>query len=196
MHVQSSLSAGEQSLWLPWPPSVNNLFSQGIVKGKVRRFPSPQYKKWRKAVGKELMAARLESYTEPVVLLLELTPRDARPRDADNYNKAIIDALVEATVLPGDDSRWVKSVTASWKNPDAKQSGVRITIQPARMELHKPAMMSAEQKTFARISRVSTYLVPASYKPSAAIKALVAKGYIEELPGLIPDAPQGFRVKP
>ncbi len=184
-----------QEVWLPWPPSVNNLFSQGIVKGKVRRFPSKQYKAWRKAASGYLLAARLRPYAEPVVIHVALTPGDSRPRDADNYNKPIIDALVEMGVIPGDDSRHVKAVLAHWENPNTKHAGAVVTLRPANMEGKERPLNAAARQALARWERQPLQLVKPSHKRSAMTRALVVAGYIEELPGLIPDAPQGYRLR-
>jgi len=120
--------------WLPFPPSTNNLFSQGVVNGKVRRFPSRKYKAWRlEAVTRIRSAWRgREAYAEPVIVKLELTPRDARPRDADNYAKPVLDALVWAQVLQDDNNRYVKAVIPFWEHP-ASTSGVIVTIRHARL---------------------------------------------------------------
>ena len=187
---------GEVSLWLPFPPSVNNLFSQGIVKRKIRRFPSKQYKAWRKEAVIRILAAKLPRFTAPVVIKLQLTPKDSRTRDADNYNKPVIDALVEARVLQGDDSRHVKAVVAWWENPSAS-SGVRVFIRPAKMEGKQDALNGTEQRVLANLQRKGPRLVTPAWKgPGKTLQSLIEKGRVEVLPGLIPNAPQGYRASP
>ena len=122
------------SIWLPFPPSVNNLFPQAIVLGKIRRFPSKQYKAWRKEAFWRIRAARIARYEVPVNVRLELTPRDRRPRDADNYCKPCLDALVEARVLHDDSNLWVLSVAPFWNPPGTKEVGVIVHIQPADVD--------------------------------------------------------------
>jgi crossover junction endodeoxyribonuclease RusA len=185
----------EQSVWLPFPPSVNNLFSQGVVKRKIRRFPSKQYKAWRKQAGLLIMAARLKPYTQPVEIGLVLTPKDSRPRDADNYSKAVIDALVKMGVLLGDDSRHVTSVRVSWQNPDTKRQGVVAFIRPAKMEGKARALNSAERKMLERYRPKGLQLIRPNQYPGKTLTALIEKGYVETLPGLIPNAPQAFRAR-
>jgi crossover junction endodeoxyribonuclease RusA len=129
----------EKSVWLPFPPSVNNLFAQGVVKGKVRRFPSKTYKAWRKQALLHIMAARIRRFEEPVVVKLELTPRDNRPRDADNYSKAVLDALVAARVLPDDSNVYVKAVSAWFAPASASGHGVIVTLRIAQLPLFKAA---------------------------------------------------------
>ena len=118
------------SLWLPWPPSVNNLYSQKFQGGRVIRFPSTQYRKWRKEAVVRVCAARLPTITDPVTLSLALVPPDGRHRDASNYVKACEDALVLARVLQGDDARYVRSVQPFWDGkPNRKWAGVTIAIR-------------------------------------------------------------------
>src|SRR5262245_32464032 len=123
----------EWRCWLPFPPSTNNLFTQGVVRGKVRRFPSRRYKAWREEATVRIRAAwrTHPPYAVPVVVKLELTPRDSRPRDADNYAKPILDALVASHVLTDDSNRHVKAVIPYWENP-SDTAGVIVTIRPAK----------------------------------------------------------------
>jgi len=182
----------EVSVCLPFPPSVNNLFSQGVVKRKIRRFPSRAYKAWRKEAGILLMASRIKRFEVPVVIRLQLTPKDSRARDADNYNKPVIDALVEARILLGDDSRYVKAVTAYWENPSASH-GVRIWIRPAKMEGKQDALNGTERRTLADLRRRGVRLIrPSSLPPGKAMQSLIEKGYVRLLPGLIDGCPQGY----
>ena len=122
----------EWRCWLPFPPSVNNLFTQGIVRGKVRRFPAKRYKAWRRQAVTCLRAAWRSKppYAEQVVVRLQLVPPDKRARDADNYAKPVLDALVEARVLVDDSNKHVTAVSPCWELP-AKQSGVIVHIQAA-----------------------------------------------------------------
>ena len=122
---------------LPFPPSTNGLFAHGLVNGKVRRFPTKQYKSWRRAAEIIIRSHRLRQCREPVVVKLELTPRDARPRDADNYAKPVLDALVEAGLLIDDSNRYVRAVIPYWRSP-AKDSGVTVTIRHAGEEPLRP----------------------------------------------------------
>jgi Holliday junction resolvase RusA-like endonuclease len=123
-------------VWLPFPPSANNLFSQGVVKGKVRRFPHPRYKRWQATALVLLAAARHIPHPirQPVVIDLALTPRDNRRRDASNYVKAVEDALVKARILADDGQRHVKSITPRWEQP-SRECGVTVTIRAAELPL-------------------------------------------------------------
>jgi len=121
------------TFWLPFPPSTNGLFAHGLVRGKVRRFPTKQYKAWRKQAGIIIRSQRLKQLREPVVIKLALTPRDSRRRDADNYAKPCLDALVEAGLLIDDSNQYVRAVIPHWCEPDARHAGVQVSIRIAKL---------------------------------------------------------------
>lgn len=183
----------EARIWLPFPPSANNLFAHAPIKGKIRRFPTTSYKVWRKEAVIRIRSQRLPTFTAPVVIKLELTPRDMRRRDADNYVKPVLDALVEARLLADDSNRWVKAIMPYWENPDAN-AGVWVSIRPA-LQTRRPALSGEERKELQRLrARGGDRLVSPDYRPSAITIALVEKGYLEEAPGLIAECPQGYVV--
>jgi Holliday junction resolvase RusA-like endonuclease len=128
-------------LWLPFPLSSNNLFAHRILPGRgyATRYPTPAYRRWRKEAELRICAAKIPLMREPVVVKLELTPPNNRTRDADNFTKGILDALVAARVLPDDNSRWVKAVIPYWLDPHKATSGVRVTIRVAELALFKAA---------------------------------------------------------
>lgn len=130
---EGSDPAAAVTFWLPFPPSTNNLFAHGVVKGRHRRFPTKQYKAWRHAAVIIIRSQRLPQFREPVVIKLALTPRDSRRRDASNYIKPVEDALVEAGLLVDDNQQYVKAVTPYWCDPDPKHEGVNVTIRIAKL---------------------------------------------------------------
>jgi crossover junction endodeoxyribonuclease RusA len=173
---------------LPFPPTNNNLFPTNRKTG--RRFPSPEYKRYQKAVAQCLTAQRIKALPWPAVITIALTPKDTRPRDADNYSKAIIDCLVKSGLLPGDDSRYVKLVSVFWRNPD-KKSGAQVTVRAAKMEGVRDALNAAERALLQRITSAGILLVrPSSI--TGPMQSLIDKKYARELPGLINGCPQGF----
>lgn len=135
--AQPTENASITSFWLPFPPSLNNAFAHGIVRGRVRRFPTKIYKQWRRDAVIIIRSQRLKQFAEPVVIKLELTPGDRRARDADNYCKPVLDALVEAGLLIDDSNRYVRAVIPYWMNPHAK-SGVTVSIRHAKEEPLRP----------------------------------------------------------
>ena len=124
---------GDVSFFLPFPPSTNGLFAHGYVKGKVRRFPTKQYKDWRRQAVIIVRSQRLPLFREPVVIKLALRPRDSRRRDADNYAKPCLDALVEAGLLIDDSNQYVRAVIPHWCEPDARHAGVIVSIRIAKL---------------------------------------------------------------
>lgn len=123
----------ECTFWLPFPPSANNLFAHAPIRGRVRRFPTKEYKNWRREAVIRIRSQRIETFREPVVIKLALTAKDGRRRDASNYIKAIEDALVESRVLIDDSHRYVKSVIPYWCDPDPRHEGVEVTIRVAKL---------------------------------------------------------------
>jgi crossover junction endodeoxyribonuclease RusA len=128
-------------LWLPFPLSANNLFAHRIVPGKgyAMRYPTPAYRRWRREAEVRIIASRIPMMREPVVVKLELTPPNNRRRDADNFSKGVIDALVAARVLPDDNSDWVKAVIPYWLDAHKPTAGVRVTLRVAELALFKAA---------------------------------------------------------
>jgi crossover junction endodeoxyribonuclease RusA len=187
----------EYRVWLPWGPSANNLFSQAPMRSRrsgqmvVRRFPQKAYVRWRKQAVILLLAAKIPRFTEPVVIKLELTPPDSRRRDADNYAKPVLDALVDARILTDDSNRQVKAVIPYWENPSAS-SGVVVTIRLAKNVRREP-LDARERKMLASVKDYR--LVRPGYS-SNAMRALVEKGYVRTLPGLPGlsdgEVPQGY----
>lgn len=102
---------GSDWIILPFPPSVNNLF---VNAGKRGRIKSSRYEIWLHDAGWELKAQRPIKHKGRVHVTVALCPTDKRPRDADNLLKPCLDLLVKHQVIEGDDSRFVRSVTAKW----------------------------------------------------------------------------------
>jgi Holliday junction resolvase RusA-like endonuclease len=111
-------------LFLPWPPTVNNLF---VNNPRTRgRFPSKAYKAWQEDAGKALLKqAPLPEFKGPVSITFTLGRPDKRRRDAFNYIKAPEDLLVKHGIL--EDDSLVEKGTVQW-SPHV--FGVRIEIEP------------------------------------------------------------------
>lgn len=187
------------SVELPFPPSVNNLFSQGLVKGKVRRFPSRKYKQWRKEANILLRLAKLPEFgMNRVDIRIALTPKDSRPRDVDNFNKAVLDALVEARVIA--DDRYIARVDAYWDRSRVDVGAV-VTIAPAgEMPELKPDMrepLDAKDRTALRalIKNGGYRLLSTKERIPLPYQRLIDKGYVTTMPGIHDGAPpQGYKV--
>lgn len=190
---------------LPFPPSVNNLFSQGVVNGKQRRFPSRKYKAWRAEAVTILRVQRWPLFQVPASVLIVLTPPTSARRDADNYGKPIMDALVEARVLPDDCEHWVPRVQIAWDRSHTTPPGAVVTLVPLRPGQQyavpeptaplppQPKLSSSERKMLASLKKRGGYVTKSpnqAIPPSA--RSLAEKGLVRILPGLIDEAPQGF----
>lgn len=116
-------------LSLPFPPSVNGLFT-----GKSRRFKSKSYKEWIKIAKAELdtqryiNAVKRECHLGQVNITMHLKAPDNRIRDIDNCIKAVLDFLVAHKVIIADDSRYLRSIFAEWRC-DMETSGCLISIE-------------------------------------------------------------------
>lgn len=116
------------TLTLPWPPSLNALFSDG----RKRRTISKRYEQWIALASGELMIQRPKRHTGPVRATLMLSPPDNRERDADNYAKAPMDLLVKAGVIEGDSRRYVRSILLAWSDATpAKPGCVTVHLEAA-----------------------------------------------------------------
>lgn len=140
-----------QSVWLPFPPSANNLFAHGAVMGRhgkpvTRRFVSKRYREWRRHAELLIVGARLR----PVVgaeaaVTIAITPPDKRRRDRDNYRKAILDALVRCHVLP--DDHIVDSAPVEWCRAHAVGAVVTISALCADRPVPHPPPRRANTMT-------------------------------------------------
>ena len=90
------------SIWLPWPPSVNNYFP--VVGG--RHIKSAKGRSYCAAVTALCAANRLAGTfpTQRVQVAILASPPNLARRDLDNLLKPILDALTAAQVW-GDDSQ-------------------------------------------------------------------------------------------
>lgn len=96
---------------LPFPPSINRLYR--AVGG--RSILSEPYRKWKAEAGLTLLSQRPKRVPGQVSVTVKLCPPDKRRRDADNAGtKAVLDLLVSHQIIEGDDSRFLRSITATW----------------------------------------------------------------------------------
>lgn len=120
-----------QTIMLPFPPSVNNLF----VNGKFGRFRSQKYDSWIMEAGNEILRQRPSKCFGPVNLKFEFQEgRDNRKRDVTNLIKAPEDLLVKHGIIEADDGSIVRKVEACW---NAEVEGVRISIESCFREVQE-----------------------------------------------------------
>lgn len=99
-------------------PSVNTIY-------RGRRYKTERYKIWRRSKQWDLYEQRVEKVSGPFELEILVAPAK-RKRDLDNYLKAILDLLVEANIIQGDEYPYCMGISIKWSN--ALQSGVSVKI--------------------------------------------------------------------
>ena len=114
------------TVWLAFPPSVNNLFA---TRGNVR-VPTPKYRDWRDAARLDILAQQPAHVSGPFEVDFLLERPDRRKRDLDNYAKAPIDSLVSAGVL--DEDHLSRRILLEWAGDEpVKGARVHISIRSA-----------------------------------------------------------------
>lgn len=119
------------SLFLPYPPSVNNMFANR--KGGRRK--TDEYIAWLKEAKADLDAQKYydgfnwSNHKGMVNVILMFKAPDKRIRDVDNLLKPVLDFLVTHEVIVADDSRYVQTVHAGWWNNTMKDVGCFVVIE-------------------------------------------------------------------
>ena len=105
---------------LPFPPSVNGLFS-----GKARRYASPAYKAWKAAARPHVPGGLIAG---PYSLDLVFDRPDRRARDLGNLEKAVSDLIVERGLVIDDSC--CERITLSWSDaPPQREAVVAVTVK-------------------------------------------------------------------
>ena len=84
-------------LILPFPPSVNGLFS-----GKSRRFTSSGYRAWQNEATEALIGQDIKPVGGNTIITYGFQRPDKRQRDVQNYIKAVSDFLVDRSIITDD----------------------------------------------------------------------------------------------
>lgn len=114
---------------LSLPPTANHL--RMSVRGRL--ITSPEYRAWTELAGYELLTQHPKKMLGTVGVSIQVRPpKLKRNRDLDNFAcfKGCLDLLVKHGIIEGDDSRYVRYLSASWDDI-AIEPGVVITIKPA-----------------------------------------------------------------
>lgn len=124
----TSVNNPQIRLVLPWPPSVNHIYNRRRGGGVYLK---PSVKAFREKVWYATRSQRAPMGIDyPVDVVCYLSPPNNRRVDADNLNKAILDALVKAGVLVDDSRGIVDSIKAAW-GPNVSDGRVVVTIRRA-----------------------------------------------------------------
>lgn len=117
------------TLCLPFPPSVNHYWK---ASGK-RRYIGEAGVAFRAAVAVEVAKRKARGWRRikgGVAMYVQLVPPDKRRRDVDNYNKAILDALMHAGCYDDDSQVEVLVVEKNAAASGALVGGAFVTLTP------------------------------------------------------------------
>lgn len=116
------------AVFLPLPPSTNNLFVNAGKKGRVK---SKEYKSWLNAVVPDLRQQMRPAVMPVEVVVTVFGGGDFnRDRDTDNFGKPCGDALVAAGVLPGDSIRdGVYRTVQQYRQASGESSQVMVEVR-------------------------------------------------------------------
>jgi Holliday junction resolvase RusA-like endonuclease len=105
---------------LPFPPSANMMFVNSKNKTGKGRFPSADYKTWKKAAGLMMNTQQHEAqefpFSERVCIEIQLNEKYVRANaDCDNRVKPVLDLLVDQGMLKGDSMKYVRGCGVEWR---------------------------------------------------------------------------------
>lgn len=92
---------------LPWPPSVNRLFTNR----RGGRAKTPAYQAWIKEAGLELLTQQPNRHEGEVAVHIIASPPDRRKRDLDNLFKPVLDLLVRHNVIADDSIQYLRMLS-------------------------------------------------------------------------------------
>jgi hypothetical protein len=130
-------------LWVEGPlPGMNEIVEAAKGAGGVGKHYANLKKAWTDTVWALALQARLPKFPGRVVLRFEWFEADKR-RDPDNFaaaKKFLLDGLVKAGVLKGDDWRYIESFSDYWRVwtsvPMCRGPGVQVTIEEPTPTVH------------------------------------------------------------
>jgi Holliday junction resolvase RusA-like endonuclease len=106
---------------LPLPPGVNNLFASILIKGKQRRIITRDYKAWREQAAKVLDCYSADPLPKPYGAHIRVNVNHRS--DIDGRIKAVLDALVTANVIVGD--QWLNTLRVD-RDPTVRECTVEV----------------------------------------------------------------------
>lgn len=96
---------------LPYPPTLNSCFHN--ISGRGRAV-TPRYREWTNEALWMVTSQKPQKFDVEVSISIGIVAPDKRPRDIDNLIKPCLDLLVKAGVIPDDNSKYVRKVSAQW----------------------------------------------------------------------------------
>jgi Holliday junction resolvase RusA-like endonuclease len=121
---------------LPIPPSTNHLWKSVHRNGRTRVVLTPEYEAWKSeaVLLVRTSLARVAHY--PVVIRVVVYGGKGwrANRDIDNVLKPILDSLVTAERIAGDDTRYVREVVATFEptNQSTRSAICRVIVEALR----------------------------------------------------------------
>ena len=98
-------------IWLPFPPSVNEMFLNNKGRGKGRIL-STFYRAWKIEAGWMLKTQKIQPLMGQ--FKMEILLADSRNGDCDNRIKAVSDLLVSNGIVQGDQKKYMRGVSIEW----------------------------------------------------------------------------------
>ena len=126
-------------VWLPMPPSTNNLYANRKGGG---RCTTSSYRRWKgEADSLVMISGPRRAFDAPVNVTVELTPGPrSRSSDGDNRLKAVLDCLVRLGVLIDDSREYVPEKTVRWTNRGRPGALVIVTTTQQPETRNPPAV--------------------------------------------------------
>ena len=112
------------SLFLPYPPTLNNLFVNAPGRGRVA---SPEYRAWQLVAGLKINRQRPTPVPGKVRVTYEFRKPDNIRRDLGNLEKAASDLLVKQGVI--EDDCLIEEITLRWVRDVPWEA--RVTVRAA-----------------------------------------------------------------
>jgi Holliday junction resolvase RusA-like endonuclease len=128
--AQSSGPHGQITFKLPAPPTTNQLFANVRGKGRVKTLA---YRAWLQNAGIILNASRVGkrlTFEVPAAVTVRIGKCN-QAKDADNQLKPVVDLLVAAGILRGDNLLHVHRVTAVKAFDEVPEGFVSVTVEAA-----------------------------------------------------------------
>ena len=111
---------------IPLPPSVNHLYGNRCIRGRVVRYISDKGKQWFEEAGWELkrQVKKRKPITTPISIYIRMY--HCRSRDIDNVLKATFDLLEKMRVIENDNQIEFLQI---WKIKVEKMKDQRLEIE-------------------------------------------------------------------
>lgn len=126
---------------LPFPPPLSACFTNRVGKSKktgkqfVARVTTKRYTDWQKQAREMISEQRPGKLTGEVAIYVRLVAPDRRERDAGNCEKALLDSLTKAGIIPDDSNRYVRRLTFEWHDHGPECVVLIQPIEPVQRSL-------------------------------------------------------------